>query len=1279
MHVAGLGIPPHQNTPAEGSKRLSQSSYSVRLEPDAHFPTLSGHLRNAFLARGRTSAWDPTIGKSPVFHSVLVDRDIRLPPRKVRVSTSTSSGVASISPASQLPPRSPLSPLQLNGPLFPDGIISPQWIRRYRDQVPAVHIIFHCLAQLPAQLLSSTQEPDQVPPGIIVQGEDEASTLQKLKAYDEELIAHISDSLRILTERGIKLTVVLLTTRGMLSHPSLEARLSYIRRNSGLDSKASLFVLTSVPRSEVEDFVSSLQGAVYEAALDYYREQARRVRRKRTRYPPPPSVWQPIAAAHKQRAPACASPYEPIPLSREGWHIRAEFKLGTFAELAGDLDTALQHYVEAKDMLASSRCLGSTSMLPPRTKRWAEAKVLVDTLNIRICRLYLYQYATSIGGQLVPPGHPRSDAQLQLAMSTFQRHIKRFTELSTGWGIGDATFEFWSWLAKQYRMLADLLDQATSGQARLELPAHAPPLPTNLLPSSIAHGPNPPPFLGPLLAPSTSALAEGTVSLHQIPNPGYIYYLAGICTIERRNRFTKMIENGDGKDERASGYPALVHEKQVDHAAQIGEVLMQAYEHFKRADQTRHLLLIASQIALNYFEGGKYETALPFLKRITKTYRQEEQLVALRQLLQLEAECAHQLRDTASEVQAACDLLSFGADPRGPIHRLHALQVVQNIKVPPERNADDTSVMETYDYGYQNAKGFIFASCVFAQAEVPVNTPVDFQLALSFHSERSCGDDAPEFAFSKARIYFEGQEKPSHILRPDGREIAQRLCSIGLASDTEPCQSTAGLSWVPGRTTVWQGQYSSTQAGRTTISKIELETDSTFKLRVTINMSQEAEEDMQPPPVWYTADLGRTFKLPHRSTPSNMLTVVPSLHDVFVTLELPGVVYLQEKVTAPIKLVNKELKALRLFAVIDMHGMSGDHSEPLDFAGSVVVTKGSNSVERGPQGLFALGIQQAGAEDEYALAFSAPASSSAAELVISVFSEYATEEEAFEGFAVEPTRRASSVSLRRPFAICPLLNTFSSVGPIRPFLQNFSIAAAESFICSLRIDMEFLNFDSEVEVLAYSVEPASVTTLKARQVGPNPLPDSVWKCGDRAEMLHEIHLAPDVGGRKVVRMSLRWRRATSGHQAMSGANVADVFVDLGSAYTLPPTQVIVNTPGSVDISQLLNIRTRVDYSAKEPTKAIALSVNSSAQFAISGPRKTIIHALLPGTSADVRLQLLPLTAGMLPLPSIRAKALGADDANHSSDQFAIPCVGSNGLVQPQSVNVHPLSSLSGGQ
>lgn len=67
--------------------------------------------------------------------------------------------------------------------------------------------------------------------------------------------------------------------------PSLDYRLSIIRRQSGLDSRASLFVISPVPQAEVQKFVASLQIELYESAIDYYREHGRRVRRKRSRVP----------------------------------------------------------------------------------------------------------------------------------------------------------------------------------------------------------------------------------------------------------------------------------------------------------------------------------------------------------------------------------------------------------------------------------------------------------------------------------------------------------------------------------------------------------------------------------------------------------------------------------------------------------------------------------------------------------------------------------------------------------------------------------------------------------------------------------------------------------------------------------------------------------------------------------------------------------------------------------------------------------------------------------
>lgn len=49
--------------------------------------------------------------------------------------------------------------------------------------------------------------------------------------------------------------------------------------------------------------------------------------------------------------------------------------------------TRKRHYQDAYEMLIIM--FGSTAILPPRTKRWAEAKVLADCINIKVRYLAL--------------------------------------------------------------------------------------------------------------------------------------------------------------------------------------------------------------------------------------------------------------------------------------------------------------------------------------------------------------------------------------------------------------------------------------------------------------------------------------------------------------------------------------------------------------------------------------------------------------------------------------------------------------------------------------------------------------------------------------------------------------------------------------------------------------------------------------------------------------------------------------------------------------------------
>jgi len=153
---------------------------------------------------------------------------------------------------------------------------------------------------------------------------------------------------------------------------------------------------------------------------------------------------------------------------------------------------------------------GSTAVLPPRTKRWAEAKVLADCIAIKICKLYLYSN------------------EFSLALAYFNRHLLKFAELSRGWGIGEETFEFWSWMAKQYRILAELLEIAV--RFGMKLPVHgAPAIP--------GHAPAP----SVTQVASDAARVLGLNPANALHHPGYYYYTAATCTVQRYERYMIIV------------------------------------------------------------------------------------------------------------------------------------------------------------------------------------------------------------------------------------------------------------------------------------------------------------------------------------------------------------------------------------------------------------------------------------------------------------------------------------------------------------------------------------------------------------------------------------------------------------------------------------------------------------------------------------------------------------------------------------------------------------------
>ena len=135
----------------------------------------------------------------------------------------------------------------------------------------------------------------------------------------------------------------------------------------------------------------SLQQALYEPAVDYYTSHSKRVRRKRNRNTHGTSINYPT--------PSVSSVPVLRPLRPEGWTFRYEYKMACFAEFRGEEEVALKyvpwfycillrtspgvrHYQDAYSALLLM--FASITTLPPRTKRWAEAKVLADSIDIKV-------------------------------------------------------------------------------------------------------------------------------------------------------------------------------------------------------------------------------------------------------------------------------------------------------------------------------------------------------------------------------------------------------------------------------------------------------------------------------------------------------------------------------------------------------------------------------------------------------------------------------------------------------------------------------------------------------------------------------------------------------------------------------------------------------------------------------------------------------------------------------------------------------------------------------
>lgn len=322
------------------------------------------------------------------------------------------------------------------------------------------------------------------------------------------------------------------------------------------------------------------------------------------------------------------------------------------------------------------------------------------------------------------------------ALGQFNGHLHMMQTYCTTWGMGEQSFEYWTWLSKQYRIFADIVDAAVHHGFKIPIPTA---YMTNQPGGNTAEGCNP-----------------GAILQH----PGFYYHLAAMCCAERRRRFLEVDKSEDAKDTNTAWGALVAAERQVDHSALTIDLLTKSYEQFKKYRNTRMTLYLAAEIAGTYYETGKYEMALKFFERIGKTYRKEQWHMVLASILRWSLRCAKEMGSWERAVECLVELLSSNL----PMSDQKRQDIQKELWDIIHRESDQQEPTKL-DIQMDQINPLLTCQLQFKNRANFVNTPVPFQVTL--HT----GSNSPlqPLRFSSMRIMF-NDPKYNCILKDIGND-----------------------------------------------------------------------------------------------------------------------------------------------------------------------------------------------------------------------------------------------------------------------------------------------------------------------------------------------------------------------------------------------------------------------------------------------------------------------------------------------------------------------------
>ncbi|KAF9585264.1 hypothetical protein BGW38_003138 [Lunasporangiospora selenospora] len=766
------GNEPPSPPPRPGTKQATHGEFAAQ----------KAAFLQAMLSRNNVTTWDNTKGLAgSLYYVVPEQRSFILPPtRKYLQQVNQQHLVPSLSPSSP------------SSPLYPDGLISPLWVRRHRQQIPSVFI---AVVDLWDQSTSSGNQAD-------ASGQKQPSDKGPLvvidpmeREHDTFLAQELLERRKAAQDRGVKFAAVIMLQRSHMEDPSIEDRLNFVRKSAGLDTKNSFFVLPPSNMQEISDFAVNLQRSQYEGSMNYYKEQVKRHKKKKSNLP---STTSAAKNQHQQNMGGSQvgqqaqmtqqQQQQQQGLSVQGWLLRYDYKMGMFMECKQDIENAVKHYESAYGLLidmfaANSSITPGGTGLQSRTKRWAEAKVLADTLCLKICKFHLYLDAPST------------------ALFHFRRHLLVFKAFSDHWRMGEDSFEYWAWLSKQYRMFGDLVDIGTRSGFKLPVPT-----PGSVVYGSFASltdgakdlnrfsgiglgsgtsgfgiGPRGDSFpyggnVGGGRGGGTHGPGAGINPMLVLQHAGYFYHQAANSGVQRRLRF-QMADEAFPDNAIApvmtADFPfppslqSMNAERAVDHLTLTIELLTKSYEQFKRYKAGRMTLYLASEIAGAYYSAGKFDMALKFFERIAKTYRKEKWNLVLTSILKWSIRCAEELGFWELVVEYLIEMLSAEM-PATVTKRQSVYDELVDILYAKTHQAN-TSVHQPILLSMPYINSFVSCSVQFQTKQSFISAESKFQVQLSTVGK---GDALPgPIRISYIRVEF-SDPKLNHSFE-DSRSYAQ--------------------------------------------------------------------------------------------------------------------------------------------------------------------------------------------------------------------------------------------------------------------------------------------------------------------------------------------------------------------------------------------------------------------------------------------------------------------------------------------------------------------------